>query len=140
MSAAEEWDRPFGSHVEFYQKVYDQHITGLKPAGHHGASLIKARQSAGDWSDASKPDLAIGFMVGRAAHLCRAFRESTGLPPYRRRMQRRIEQARKMLEGTDLPVTEIAASVGYDDPSELSSAFRKLLGVTPSQYRQERQW
>ena len=71
-------------------------------------------------------------------HLCRAFKQSTGLPPHRWRMQRRIERAREMLEGTELPVTEIAARVGFEDPSGFAAAFRKALGVSPSEYRRER--
>jgi len=71
-------------------------------------------------------------------HLCRAFKRSTGLPPHRWRLARRIERARDILENTDLPVTEVAAAVGYDDPSQLASTFRKALGISPSQYRRER--
>ncbi|MFN3945245.1 MAG: helix-turn-helix domain-containing protein [Allosphingosinicella sp.] len=71
-------------------------------------------------------------------HLCRAFKQSTGLPPHRWRHQRRIERARELLEETELPITEVAAAVGYDDPSQLAAAFRKALGVSPSQYRRER--
>ncbi len=71
-------------------------------------------------------------------HLCRAFKQSTGLPPHRWRQQRRMERARELLEDTDLPVTEIAASVSYDDPGQFATAFRKVVGVSPSQYRRER--
>jgi AraC-like DNA-binding protein len=65
-------------------------------------------------------------------HLCRAFKQSTGLPPHRWRLARRIERAREMLEGTNRSVTDIAAAVGYDDPSQLAAVFRKALGVTPT--------
>jgi AraC family transcriptional regulator len=71
-------------------------------------------------------------------HLCRAFKQSTGLPPHRWRMQRRIQRARMMLEGTNIPVVEVAAIVGFDDPSGFAAAFRKAVGVSPSQYRRER--
>jgi AraC family transcriptional regulator len=71
-------------------------------------------------------------------HLCRAFKQSTGLPPHRWRMQRRLERARELLEGTKMPVMEVAAIVGFDDPSGFAAAFRKALGVSPSQYRRER--
>jgi AraC-like DNA-binding protein len=70
-------------------------------------------------------------------HLCRAFKQSTGSPPHRWRLARRIERAREMLEATDLSVTDIAAAVGYDDPSQLSVVFRKAVGVTPTAYRRE---
>ncbi|MFN3945244.1 MAG: helix-turn-helix domain-containing protein [Allosphingosinicella sp.] len=71
-------------------------------------------------------------------HLCRTVKKSTGLPPHRWRHQRRIERARELQEDTNLPITEMAAAVGYDDPSQLAAAFRKALGVSPSKYRRER--
>lgn len=89
--------------------------------------------------DVSLAELA-GITGLSTFHLCRAFKQSTGLPPHRWRLARRIERAREMLENTDLPVTEVAAAVGYDDPSQLACAFRKALGVSPSQYRRERRF
>lgn len=71
-------------------------------------------------------------------HVCRAFKKSTGSPPHRWRFARRMERARELLETTLLPITEVAAAVGYDDPSQLSAAFRKTIGVSPSVYRKER--
>lgn len=71
-------------------------------------------------------------------HLCRAFKQSTGLPPHRWRFARRMERARELLERTDLTVTEIAAAIGYEDPSQLAAAFRKAIGLSPTQYRRER--
>ncbi|MGL1409763.1 helix-turn-helix domain-containing protein, partial [Vibrio parahaemolyticus] len=47
-------------------------------------------------------------------------------------------RARELLESTDLPIIEIAAQVGYDDPSYLARLFRREVGVTPAAYRRER--
>jgi len=89
---------------------------------------------AGDVSLAS-----LSALVGLSSyHLCRAFKQSTGLPPHQWRVARRVERARELLERTDLPVTEIAAQVGYDDPTLLARAFRRTVGVSPTQYRRER--
>jgi AraC family transcriptional regulator len=71
-------------------------------------------------------------------HLCRAFKQSVGEPPHRWRQGRRMERARQMLEGTDLPVIEIAAAVGHADPSRFAMAFRKTFGLNPSAYRRAR--
>lgn len=68
-------------------------------------------------------------------HFCRAFKASTGLPPHRWRAARRIDRARDLLAGGDLPVTEVAALVGFDDPGGFALAFRKATGLSPSQYR-----
>ncbi len=71
-------------------------------------------------------------------HLCRAFRESTGMPPHRWHIAQRVERAREMLESSEFSVTEIAAAVGYDDAGRLASVFRKAHGVSPTQYRRQR--
>ena len=95
--------------------------------------LIEARLA----EEVSLAELAA--LVGLSPwHLCRAFRQSTGMPPHRWQVARRVERAKQMLETTALPVTAIAAAVGYDDPGQLSVAFRKAVGVTPSRWRRER--
>jgi transcriptional regulator GlxA family with amidase domain len=47
----------------------------------------------------------------------------------------RIEKAKQLLETTALPFDDIAAEVGYTEPSALRHLFRKLVGLTPSAYR-----
>ena len=49
---------------------------------------------------------------------------------------RRIREARKLLEATILSVAEISRGVGYDDPLYFSRAFRRIVGLAPSQYRE----
>lgn len=78
----------------------------------------------------------LATLVGLSTfHFCRAFKQSTGLPPHRWRLVKRIERACELLLKTEMPVTDIAARVGYDDPSQLASLFRKTLGLSPSRYR-----
>ena len=40
-----------------------------------------------------------------------------------------------LLKETDLPVREIAFQTGYDDPLNFSRMFRKVCGVSPTQFR-----
>lgn len=47
----------------------------------------------------------------------------------------RMMRAVEALSGSDLPVTEIAFAVGYNSVSAFNTAFRALLGVSPTQYR-----
>ncbi len=70
--------------------------------------------------------------------ISRAFKTSTGVPPHRYLVQLRIKKARKLLETIDPPISEIAAQVGYDDPSYLARLFRREVGKTPAAYRRER--
>lgn len=50
----------------------------------------------------------------------------------------RIRQACQLLSETDLPITTIAHSVGYEDNLYFSKAFKKCKGLTPSEYRKRR--
>jgi AraC-like DNA-binding protein len=47
----------------------------------------------------------------------------------------RMTRARHDLEFTELPVAEIGAACGYDDPAYFSRAFRRLHGVPPAHWR-----
>jgi two-component system response regulator YesN len=47
----------------------------------------------------------------------------------------RIERAKKLLEENQLSIKEICMSVGYSDPNYFSRIFKKVEGVTPTEYR-----
>jgi AraC-like DNA-binding protein len=70
-------------------------------------------------------------------HLCRAFKVSTGLPPHAWLVARRLESASELLETTDFTIEEIAAQVGYAEPSHLARMFRRAHGVSPTRYRRD---
>ena len=68
-------------------------------------------------------------------HFSRAFKESLGMPPYRYLTSRRIDRAKVLLAERKLSVTEIGLDVGFSETSSFTSAFRKLTGETPTEYR-----
>lgn len=47
----------------------------------------------------------------------------------------KIEKAKEALEKTDQPIVNIALDLGYDETSYFSKVFKKMEGVTPTQYR-----
>lgn len=66
-------------------------------------------------------------------HFLRAFRRSTGLPPYRYLLLKRMERAQELLK-TGGAAEEIALNVGFPNVDSFSRAFRRVTGVTPKQY------
>lgn len=68
-------------------------------------------------------------------HFCTAFRLATGATPHEWLVARRIARARELLADTGRSVTEIALAVGYRTPSAFAVAFRKGVGMPPSQFR-----
>ena len=69
----------------------------------------------------------------------RRFKRATGQSPIEYVQTLRIEEAKQMLETGDAPFDEIAAEIGYTEPSAFRHLFRKLVGVTPSAYRRRHQ-
>lgn len=50
----------------------------------------------------------------------------------------RLDIARMMLIRTELEISQIAASVGYEYPSHFYTHFKKMYGMTPSEYREKK--
>jgi AraC family transcriptional regulator len=74
-----------------------------------------------------------------AFHFARAFKQSTGIPPYAWMTARRMDRAQEMmLAQPAMGLTEIALCVGYESHSAFSTAFRQATGATPSQWRKAR--
>ncbi len=68
-------------------------------------------------------------------HLARVFRRKYDctIGEYVRRL--RVEFARRQIQATDLPFSEIALAAGFSDQSHLNKTFKSLFGFTPSEYR-----
>ena len=70
-----------------------------------------------------------------AYSLCRKFKRYAGIGFREYLINRRILEARKLLEGTDMKVLAVAYSVGFDNLSTFNRDFRMLIGMTPEKYR-----
>lgn len=68
-------------------------------------------------------------------HFARLFKRSTGVPPYRFLVWRRIDEARVLLAAQTAPIAEIARRVGFRTPSHFTTTFRRFTGMTPTAYR-----
>lgn len=79
-------------------------------------------------------ELAYKCSMSRAGFFAK-FKETFGVSPrvYRERMI--MVKIRDLLTFTDLSVKEIALSTGFGNPFYLSNKFKKIYGISPSQYR-----
>jgi transcriptional regulator GlxA family with amidase domain len=67
--------------------------------------------------------------------LKRRFKAATGTTLIEYIQNLRIENAKTLLEEGQMPVDDISAAVSYDDVSFFRRLFKRLTGLTPSQYR-----
>ncbi|HUG25950.1 GlxA family transcriptional regulator [Piscinibacter sp.] len=65
----------------------------------------------------------------------RRFTQATGMTPLEYVHTLRLEEAKQMLESTELPVEAVAGEVGYQDTSFFGRLFRRKVALTPAQYR-----
>ena len=113
-------------------ELWQQHLQSQSVAG-KARAYIDTHYA----EDISRQSLAERFFV-TSDHLSHLFNRETGLsiPDYLTRT--RVEQAKRLLlQGKT--VSEAAQAVGYDNFAYFSTVFKKLEGVTPSEYRKARQ-
>jgi AraC-like DNA-binding protein len=68
-------------------------------------------------------------------HFARSFESAYGEPPMRYLTRRRIERAQDLLRAANLTVTEVCTVVGYASLGSFSATFTRLVGETPTAYR-----
>lgn len=68
-------------------------------------------------------------------YLTHVFKQEIGMPPVKYVINRRMQQARELLETTDLDINVVAKSCGYADPAYFCRVFRNTQGCTALKYR-----
>jgi AraC family transcriptional regulator, transcriptional activator for feuABC-ybbA operon len=63
------------------------------------------------------------------------FKEQTGQSPIQYLNKLRIDRAKQLLRSTSMPITQIAADVGFTDSFYFARIFTKSTGFSPSEYR-----
>jgi transcriptional regulator GlxA family with amidase domain len=103
----------------------------------HADSVVRACQ---EWlsknfarADAVASVVAIANIPERT--LKRRFKTATGSTLIEHLQNVRVEQAKRLLENSDMPTDEVSAAAGYEDASFFRQLFKRCTGLTPSQYR-----
>ena len=68
-------------------------------------------------------------------HYCSLFRRLAGYPPMEHLRRLNIQHACQMLDTSSLPIGEIAARLGWEDPLYFSRCFRRVTGKSPKAWR-----
>lgn len=68
-------------------------------------------------------------------HLTRCFCQEVGISPTTYLNRYRIKQAKRLLDGGDKNITEVAEAVGFSSGSYFGQVFRREVGTSPRDYR-----
>lgn len=102
--------------------------------------IARAREILDDFTS-ERVDKKIPAIAARCGvssrHLMRGFKASTGMTIHHYLNAARLEQTKKLLASTDMPLKKIAWQMGFASSSHMSIAFRKLTGLTPSSFREQ---
>lgn len=71
--------------------------------------------------------------------ICHLFKYYMGMSTQKYILNLRIEQAKKLLETSSLSITDIALMSGFSNSNYFSTAFKKEVGKSPTEYRRNKQ-
>ncbi|MBO5609637.1 MAG: helix-turn-helix domain-containing protein [Eubacterium sp.] len=64
---------------------------------------------------------------------------SNGSPIYKYIKKVKVNKAAELLKiDSNLKISDVAESVGYDNPSKFAAAFKDVMGLTPLEYKQKK--
>lgn len=72
-----------------------------------------------------------------APHLHRLCQQEYNQSPMQRLISLRMDRARQLLTDTNWPLGQIANTLGYQDVFNFSNRFKKVVGISPTGYRQQ---
>ena len=100
------------------------------------AVIAKCQEWVAQHYDESTPVATMESLSGLSERsFKRRFGQATGMTPIDYVHTLRVEEAKQILETTDLPVEAVALEVGYEDASFFGRLFKRKVKLTPAQYR-----
>lgn len=109
---------------------------------------LMGSQGISEWtmtfiSEHFKEDISNEFLAEQLGispyHFIRSFKKETGFTPHEYLIRTRIDMARYLLKNTGLPVKDICYTTGFSCESVFCSSFKKNVGMTPINYRNNKE-
>jgi AraC-like DNA-binding protein len=113
--------------------------TGAGPATPRGLDAWQLRLVDGTIQQKIGEPISVSMLSSIAglsrSHFSHAFRKSVGRSPHAHIVRLRIERAMALMVDSDSSLTNIALATGFSDQAHFSNRFRRLVGMTPTQWR-----
>jgi len=95
---------------------------------------VKRFLDAGTNLDVTLDEICARFLQNKS-YLIFRFRQEFGITPHRYLLRKKMEAAEDLLLTSTISVREMSELLGFASPQYFSSAFRREVGMTPSEYR-----
>src|SRR5262245_32207062 len=144
---------PLARNVRFYRSAAAAELAGFRPClrcrpetapfcpAWKGTRTTVERSlvliEAGALDGGSIGALAERLGVG-PRHLSRLFAEHLDASPLQVALSLRVQRAKRLLDGSDLPIPLVAESAGFSSERRMRAAFARLYGRPPSAFRKSR--
>lgn len=113
-------------------------VVGLQPQNLHFSRLQRVLRHIDAHFTESMSNSTLAEVAGVSeSHFRRIFQDAVGMAPHHYVLKRRLEQARKLLATSDLPISVISDECGFYSQSHLTKAFRATHAVPPAIYRRQ---
>lgn len=116
-----------------------EHLVLLQENRNHSEMIRNVR--AYMEKESANPNLSLDFLSEQfqmnAKTLSKLFKEETGQKFVDYLIELRINHARQLLEDTHHSIQEIAEEVGYTNPISFGRMFKKVVSVSPGEYREQ---
>lgn len=119
-------------------KQLDEHVGELAQSRRHNALMREIRDYVAEHF--MDPSLSLTMLSERfqisSKYLSQLFKESIGQNFMDFLIGLRIEYAQKLLRESDATVQDISEMMGYANPTSFIRVFKKIVGISPGQYRE----
>lgn len=133
--------RVIASFYNFFAEVMDSHLFSVKESDKKvlfDKNILKIKKILQFIRENFDKQITLEDMAEKAEmsvkYFGTYFKNMTGKTPFDYLNEYRVEKAARKLLNTDLSVTDIAYSCGFNDLSYFIKTFKKYKGTTPKQY------
>lgn len=118
---------------------FTKRVEAEKAGIHHSKLVRKARTYILSHIGESITTEVLSKELGmNRTYLCKLFADETGMTVNRYVTQVKMQEATRLMDITQKPVTEIAAYLGYSSQSYFQKVFKSQFGITPGEYRNQK--
>ena len=124
----------------FIEKINESVLAIAKKAENRSESIVERAKKYIDENfrkDISLEDVSQRVDIS-SYYFSKIFKEETGGNFIEYLTGLRMEEAKRLLEDTDLSIKEVCSEVGYSDPNYFSRNFKKYEGTTPTEAREKK--